>query len=167
MGETIMELQSRESGGGEGYMSPDAIAEQVANDIADRFADKKFDTEDIARGLEEQGPYQNVFIQEMDVMNNLLTELIRSLNELKLGFAGELTMSDAMDALKNSLYLDRIPSTWQKRAWPSMRALTPWLLDFSMRLNQLEEWQNNPTEIPKVTWLSGMVNPQSFLTAIC
>ena len=165
--ETIMDLQSRDSGGGEGYMSPDAIAEQVCNDIADRYADKKFDTEDIARSLEEQGPYQNVFIQEMDVHNNLLSEVIRSLNELKLGFAGELTMSDAMDALKNSLYLDRIPATWQKRAWPSMRALTPWLLDFTLRLAQLEEWQNNPAEIPKVTWLSGMVNPQSFLTAIC
>ena len=48
-----------------------------------------------------------------------------------------------------------------------MRALTPWLLDFTLRLAQLEEWQNNPAEIPKVTWLSGMVNPQSFLTAIC
>jgi hypothetical protein len=34
-------------------------------------------------------------------------------------------------------------------------------------LIQLEEWQNNPTDIPKVTWLSGLVNPQSFLTAIC
>jgi dynein heavy chain len=34
-------------------------------------------------------------------------------------------------------------------------------------LAQLEEWQNNPAEIPKVTWLSGLANPQSFLTAIC
>ena len=34
------------------------------------------------------------------------------------------------------------------------------------RLDQLNEWLNNPAEIPKVTWISGMVNPQSFLTAI-
>ncbi len=26
---------------------------------------------------------------------------------------------------------------------------------------------NNPSEIPKVTWISGLVNPTSFLTAIC
>merc|ERR1712224_694831 len=32
--------------------------------------------------------------------------------------------------------------------------------------NQLDEWSGNPMEIPKVTWLSGPVNPQSFLTAI-
>ena len=86
----------------------------------------------------------------MDVMNTLLYEIIRSLRELQLGFAGELTMSDAMETLKTSLFLDKIPPTWQKRAWPSMRPLSSWLNDFNMRLVQLEEWQANPIEIPKV-----------------
>jgi len=123
--------------------------------------------EEIMRALDERGSYQNVFIQEMDVMNILLTEIVRSLKELMLGFAGELTISDSMDNLKASLYLDRIPSTWQKLAWPSMRNLISWQTDFNYRLTQLEEWQNNPIDIPKVTWISGLVNPQSFLTAIC
>ena len=164
---TILELQSRDSAVGEGAMTPDEISAQVTNDICDRFGEKKFDVEDIIRGLEEQGPYQNVFLQEMAVHNGLLGEMLRSLNELKLGFAGELTMSDAMDSLKNALYLDRVPIPWAKRAWPSLRGLTTWLIDFNLRIVQLEEWQNNPAEIPKVTWLSGLVNPQSFLTAIC
>lgn len=34
-------------------------------------------------------------------------------------------------------------------------------------MNQLDEWMSNPGEIPKVTWLSGLINPTSFLTAIC
>lgn len=59
-------------------------------------------------------------------------------------------MSDAMDNLKTSLYLDRIPATWQKKAWPSMRPLSSWLTDFTYRLTQLEEWQANPSDIPKV-----------------
>ena len=91
-------------------------------------------------------------------------EIVRSLKELLLGFAGELTMSDAMDTIKTCLYLDRIPPSWQKRAWPSLRPLSSWLTDFNLRLTQLEEWQNNPADIPKVTWLSGLYNPQSFLT---
>jgi dynein heavy chain len=164
---TILELQPRDSGSGEGSLSPDEVAAAVTQDVLERFGEKRFDTEDISRSLEELGPFQNVFLQEMDVMNILLTEIVRSLKELQLGFAGELTMSDAMDALKTALYLDRIPSAWQKRAWPSLRPLSSWLADFSMRLIQLEEWQNNPADIPKVTWLSGLVNPQSFLTAIC
>lgn len=43
-------------------------------------------------------------------MNVLLAEIVRSLNELSLGFQGELTMSDAMDSLVESLYLDRVPA---------------------------------------------------------
>jgi dynein heavy chain len=100
-------------------LSPDDISAQVTIDIIDRFGEKKFDVEDIIRGLEEQGPYQNVFLLEMDVMNILLVEIMRSLKELQLGFAGELTMSDAMDTLKSSLYLDRVPATWAKRAFNS------------------------------------------------
>jgi len=48
-----------------------------------------------------------------------------------------------------------------------LRNLVSWLADFNFRLIQLEEWQANPIDIPKVTWISGFVNPQSFLTAIC
>lgn len=41
-------------------------------------------------------------------MNTLLAEIVRSLKELQLGFAGELTMSDAMEGLMDSLYLDKV-----------------------------------------------------------
>jgi len=34
------------------------------------------------------------------------------------------------------------------------------------RLVQLEEWTQNPMEIPKVTWIAGLINSQAFLTAI-
>jgi dynein heavy chain len=164
--QTILELQPRDAVSGEGVLSPDEVSAAITVDILERFGDKKFDTEELARSIDDLGPYQNVFIQEMDVMNNLIAEIIRSLKELQLGFEGALTMSDAMDALKSSLYLDRIPPSWQKRAWPSLRPLGSWSSDFMSRLGQLEEWQNNPLTIPKVTWISGLYNPQSFLTAI-
>lgn len=41
-------------------------------------------------------------------MNTLLAEIIRSLKELQLGFAGELTMSDAMENLMDALFLDKV-----------------------------------------------------------
>merc|ERR1712178_624269 len=99
-------------------------------------------------------------------MNVLIAEIIRSLKELALGFAGELTVSDAMETLSDSLYLDRVPPGWTKKAWPSNLKMGMWVSNFMARLNQLIEWTGNPAEIPKVTWISGMVNPQSFLTAI-
>lgn len=57
----------------------------MTTDILERFGEKKFDIDDLVRSLDEQGPYQNVFIQEMDVMNTLLAEIVRSLKELQLG----------------------------------------------------------------------------------
>ncbi|KAF0745070.1 hypothetical protein Ae201684_000644 [Aphanomyces euteiches] len=134
--------------------------------IMGRIGEKKFEVDDIARSLEEIGPYQNVFLQECDAINVLLQEISRSLNELQLGFLGELTMSDAMESVQEALFLDRVPKTWEKLAFPSMRALGSWLLNLEQRLAQLDEWTQNPSDIPRVTWLSGMINPQSFLTAI-
>lgn len=99
-------------------------------------------------------------------MNNLLSEMIRSLKELSLGFKGELTMSDAMESLMNALFMDEVPKSWAKYAWPSRKALNGWLANFMSRLTQLEDWSNNPIEIPKVTILSYLINPQSFLTAV-
>ena len=149
-------------------VTPQQVAEQVAGEILDRFGEKRFDTEDIVRSLEgELGPYQNVFLQEMDVLNTLLAEMVRSLKELQLGFAGELTMSEKMEALMMALYLDKIPVSWLKLSWPSLRSLAGWLSNLQARLMQLEEWQQNPGELLKVTWIAGLVNPQSFLTAVC
>merc|ERR1719326_1847834 len=114
----LMELQPRDSsGGGDGdgaeALSPMAIAEALCNDICDVVRDIKFPVEDIQRSLsdEEKGPYQFVFLQECTYMGALTGEMLRSLLELQLGFKGELTMSQPMEDLMNSLYLEQIP-TW-------------------------------------------------------
>jgi len=164
---TLVELQPRAvASADEGTMSPTDVAAAKLDDVMDRFAEKKFDVDDLASSLDEKGPYQNVFLQEMEVMNRLLAEIVRSLKELSLGFKGELTMSDAMEAIVTALYMDQIPSPWSKVSWPSRRPLSTWLVNFASRLQQLEDWSNNPTELPKCTCLSYLVNPQSFLTAV-
>jgi len=64
------------------------------------------------------------------------------------------------------LFMDRIPPRWAKLAWPSLRSLTAWIADLVMRVTQIMEWSGNPNEIPKVTWIGGLLIPESFLTAI-
>jgi dynein heavy chain len=167
MFKTLLELQPRAAAAADGAATPQSIAEAVAQDLLDKYGEKLFEVEDLVRSLDDVGPYQNVFIQEMDVMNVLLAELKRSIKELQLGFAGELTMSEPMEALMDSLYMDKLPASWAKRSWPSLRPLASWAGNFSARLTQLEEWSAAPSDIPKVTWIGGMINPMSFLTAIC
>jgi len=59
-------------------------------------------------------------------------------------------MSEKMETLMTSLYMDKVPPGWQKMSWPSLRPLSMWLANFSMRLQQLEDWTGNPSTIPKV-----------------
>jgi len=167
----LIELGGASSGGGEEgetvHATPQDVAANWVTECQDRFGEKGFDIEDVSRSCEEVGPYQNVFLQEMAQMNVLLQEIARSLKELNLGLVGELSMSDSMETLQNCLFLDRQPPLWSKRAWPSKRALTSFLSDMAARIVQLEEWTANPMDIPRCTWLSGLITPQSFLTAIC
>ncbi len=146
--------------------SPQLFAENATNEILDRFADCMLDVEALQDSLEEKGPYQNVFIQECEAMNTLLTEMHRSLNELIMGFAGELTMSDEMAALMNALHQGVVPTAWASLAWPSTRTLPLWLSDLTNRINQLQTWVESPTEIPRITWIAGLIYPNSFLTAV-
>jgi dynein heavy chain len=172
---TLAELSHDEGGGGGGgdddgkseARGPMDIARDAMADIAERFGERFIDAYDVEQSLEEVGPYQNVFLQEIEAMNKVTREMKRSLHELDLGFKGELTMSETMEDLQKALIMDRIPDKWKGMSWPSRRTLTPWLFDMARRLDQLVEWTAAPDGIPMVTWLSGLITPQSFLTAIC
>ena len=78
---------------------------------------------------------------------------------------GELTITATMEALGNSLYLDLVPETWAKRAYPSLYGLTQWYMDMLLRVKELESWTSD-FQLPSAVWLAGFFNPQSFLTAI-
>eukprot|EP00920_Eleutheroschizon_duboscqi_P043021 GHVT01102391.1.p1 GENE.GHVT01102391.1~~GHVT01102391.1.p1 ORF type:complete len:1037 (+),score=104.37 GHVT01102391.1:382-3492(+) len=145
-----------------------SASEQVCHDILDEFKDTRFALEDISRSMadKERGPYQNVFLQECDLMNQLLEGMTKSLGELVQGIKGELTMSEGMEALLSEVNLDLVPMSWQLLAYPSTRPLGSWLSNLRERLQQLQEWTSDPTLIPRVTYLSRLFNPQSFLTAI-
>merc|ERR1711871_1773413 len=107
----LAELAHEDGGGGGGEdggesKSPLDIAKERMNDIVERFGEKEIDLYELEQSLEgEIGPYQNVFLQEIDAMNHLVHEL------------------------KRSLIFDRVPGTWGGMAWPSRRTLTPWLFD--------------------------------------
>jgi hypothetical protein len=73
------------------------------------FDQNKLNIEDIAGKIsEERGPYQNVFLQEREVMNVLINEIVGSLKEIELSFKGELTMTEKMEQLMDSIYLDKV-----------------------------------------------------------
>ena len=135
----VAELQPR-SGGGGGGMSLQERVKRLLDDITEKLPDLFPLAELEERTADERSPYISVFLQECERMNTLLFEIKRSLVELDMGLRGDLSISEPMEALMNALYDDRVPEAWAKRAYPSLRALGPWLHNLLERQKQLDAW---------------------------
>lgn len=144
------------------------VAEAVLQDILEQHAETSTFNIDSIRNLcdEQPGPFSTTFIQECELMNRLVREIVESLKTLDLGFRGELTMSEAMEALQDALVLDRVPNSWACIAYPSERNLASWISDLQRRIDALRDFAASPMETPIVTWIAGLFNPNSFMTAV-
>ncbi|KAI7797195.1 putative dynein heavy chain 9, partial [Triplophysa rosa] len=162
---TVLEMQPRDGGSGEGTGgSRDDKVKAVLDEILEKLPDE-FNMTELMGKVEERTPYIVVALQECERMNILTQEIRRSLKELNLGLKGELTMTNDMENLQNAIYLDQVPDSWTKRAYPSISSLAIWFTDLLSRIKELETWTTDFT-LPSAVWLAGFFNPQSFLTAI-
>lgn len=160
--QTILEM-SPKAGGEGGAKQEDVIREKI-----DQFLGKlpdAFNLIDLFERAEERTPFTIVALQECERMNRLTNEIRRSLDEVTLGLKGDLTITDVMEDLMTALFLDKVPDTWSKLAYASTNGLTAWFADLLDRIDELIAWTTDFKK-PMVTWLSGLFNPQSFLTAI-
>jgi dynein heavy chain len=164
----VLELQPRgAAAAGDSAQSEQNRVQSMVTSIVDSVKHVNYNLNDIAQQImEDRGPYQNVFMQECERMNNLTAEMRRSLLELELGISGELQMSTKMEDLQRALFLGRVPASWARLAYPSKAALGLWCDNLLMREAQLSNWVEDPSGIPKVTNIAYFFNPQSFLTAI-
>ena len=92
-------------------------------------------------------------------MNVLIKVIVIALFDIQLAFKGELTMSEQMERLMDDINLNRVPASWSKKAFPSQRGLGSWLNNIKQRLEQLNNWKEDPTRIPKVTFVNRLFNP--------
>uniref|UniRef100_A0A7N8XCZ9 Dynein, axonemal, heavy polypeptide 9 like n=1 Tax=Mastacembelus armatus TaxID=205130 RepID=A0A7N8XCZ9_9TELE len=162
---TLLELQSPEAVMGEGASQ---TLEEKVKTILDEVLEKlpeEYNMSDITSKTAERSPYILVCFQECERMNTLISEIRRSLKELDLGLKGELAISSEMEKLQTALFFDNVPDTWTKLAYPSTYSLAIWYNDVLQRCKELDSWTQD-LSLPTVVWLSGLFNPQSFLTAV-
>ncbi|KAJ3023806.1 hypothetical protein HKX48_000940 [Thoreauomyces humboldtii] len=160
---TILEMQPRDTAGGSATSKEEKVG-QVIEEILASLPDS-FNVPELMAKVEERTPYISVAIQECDRMASLTSEIRRSLRELQLGLKGDLTITENMEALMNSIFLNAVPVAWEKLAYPSLQGLALWYADLLQRIKELEGWVSE-FQLPAVVWLPGLFNPQSFLTAI-
>ncbi|OCT60754.1 dynein heavy chain 9, axonemal isoform X2 [Xenopus laevis] len=162
---TVLEMQPRDSSAGEGGgATREEKVKATLDEILEKLPDE-FNIPELMAKVEERTPYIVVAFQECERMNGLTSEIKRSLRELDLGLKGELTMTSDMENLQNAIFLDQVPESWTKRAYPSMAGLAGWFVDLLSRIKELETWTGD-FALPSAVWLAGFFNPQSFLTAI-
>ncbi|KAM6995333.1 dynein axonemal heavy chain 11 [Tautogolabrus adspersus] len=162
---SLLELQPQESSRGEGAtQSTEERVKSVIEDICEKLPEE-YDMAEIITKTTERSPYIQVCFQECERMNLLLAEIRKSLHELDLGLRGELTISSSMETLQSALFSDSVPDSWARLAYPSTKTLALWFSDLLCSCRELDSWTQDLV-LPAVVWLSGLFNPQSFLTAV-
>ncbi|NXS46386.1 DYH9 protein, partial [Balaeniceps rex] len=161
----VLEMQPRDTSMGEGgVVTREETVKALLEEMLEKLMDE-FNIAELMAKVEERTPFAVVAFQECERMNILTGEIKRSLKELDLGLKGELTMTSDMENLQNALFLDMVPESWTKRAYPSTASLGTWFADLLTRIKELEAWTVD-FSLPSAVWLAGFFNPQSFLTAI-
>ena len=71
-------------------------------------------------------------------------------------------MSEELEAMSDAIFDNRVPPTWVKKGFLSMKPLSSWIEDCIERVSFLDKWIKGGT--PKVFWVSGFFFPQAFFT---
>jgi dynein heavy chain len=166
LGETLFSTILSCSGGtgGGGGSKKDAVAKE----LLDRFLGKlppEFIMLELNLRAKNKTPYVVVCLQECERMNTLTFTMRKSLEDLDAGLAGALNITEDMEVLSSSLFLNKPPALWVKYAYFSLKDLLNWFEDLLLRIKQLDEYSEELIT-PSSLWISGLFNPMSFLTAI-
>ena len=92
----------------------------------------------------------------------MLAVVRSSLVNVGKAIKGEVPLSLELEAVCTSLFNNQVPEVWHKRAYPSLKPLASWVLDFLERLRFMQSWVDSGA--PENFWLSGFFFTQSFLT---
>ncbi|RHY33391.1 hypothetical protein DYB32_001670 [Aphanomyces invadans] len=151
----VLSLQPRMSSGG--GQSREMIIEMQAKEIEDKLP-PYFDIDFISvrYPVMYEESMNTVLVQEAQRYNNLLYVMKTSLPLLQRALKGLVVMSADLETMANCIFNQK------RKAYPSLKALNPWVDELLERLKFLTHWINEG--IPPVFWLSGFFFPQGFLT---
>ncbi|CAM9544257.1 unnamed protein product [Chrysoparadoxa australica] len=161
--DTILKMEAGGSGGdgGGGDESIGAAASSMHKRVLEKGL---FDIEAISMQypVTYSESMNTVLVQECIRYNKLTEEILSTLPDLCKALKGLVVMSGDLEAIGKAVAVNAVPSTWEAKAYPSLKPLTAWIDDLLTRLQVLQDWIDHGT--PSVYWISGFYFPQAFLT---
>jgi len=158
---TILSLQPRSSAGS--GLSREEVIEAKCEEILAQVP-APFPVDDvIAKYPVAYEQSMNTVLTQECIRYNVLLELMAdSLRQCVKALKGLVVMSGDLELISNSLFDNLVPAAWEKRAYPSLKPLSSWVVDLLERTKFIQSWIDNGP--PNVFWISGFVFPQAFLT---
>lgn len=165
--QVILSVQPRSVDSRHGKSHEDII-EEKADYILERVPDM-FDLEEINKQFPTNynESMNTVFTQEAARYNILLSHMGDDLLKFKDANRGRIVMNEELERMGVSMMNNEVPIQWSEEegvGFLSIKNLGAWIADLRKRMAFLISWQTEGT--PKCFWLSGLFEPQAFLTGI-
>jgi dynein heavy chain len=109
----------------------------MVNELIIKFLERlpqEFNMIELRAKAKDKTPYVVVCLQECERMNTLIFTIRTSLEDLDAGMKGQLNITENMEKLANSMYINVVPDLWVKYAYASKKDLLNWFDDLILRI---------------------------------
>jgi len=165
--DTVVSVQPRIASGG-GGKRPEEIVDEMATDFKARIPDapKSKTAHPETYKKTPQGGIVSIGVfhgQEYSRTQTMIGTVKASLTMLGKAIKGIVLMGADLEQMYNSFLEQKVPGNWGKVAYPCLKPLNSWVVDFIERIAFMVDWlQNGP---PLSFWISCFFFPQGFMTA--
>lgn len=97
-----------------------------------------------------------VLLQEIIRYNVLVSTMKKTIKNLKMALLGKIVMSEEMEKMAASLFVNQVPQIWSK-VFLSLKPLSSWTTDFLRRIDFFDTWIKSK-KTPSLFWISGINN---------
>jgi dynein heavy chain len=165
--DTIISSQPRTGGGG-GGMSVDEIVANLAHELASKLPSLLTDEKaaPVTFSTDDEGTLNSLgtfLLIEMGKFNKMLKKIKATLAELQRAIKGLVVMSSELDEMFTALQFQKVPPSWGKVSYLSLKPLGSWYKDLIERIEFMDNWITQGP--PDSFWMSAFFFPQGYMTA--
>ncbi len=172
--DTILTLSGGGGGGGGGGEEAVAAADAAMNELGQQILamfpgeiDREEAHPDTFRPDASGSPTALAVVLTWEIIrfNKLIGVVRSSMQELLKAIKGLVVMSPELEETCRDLGFQKVPTMWEKAAYPSLKPLGSWLSDLEARIKFVDDWMRD-SRTHASFWISGFYFPQGFITGV-